>query len=77
MLEARNYQVSDKEFCLALFQSNVPKFFKTHETAEFEEFLDNLPGPYLQKMQVGMREVSYSDRSLSFRLKPASYLNLV
>ncbi len=32
--------------CLELFDSNVPDYFLPPERAEFEAFLDDLPGPY-------------------------------
>lgn len=35
------------EACLAIFESNVPRYFRPHERQEFESFLASLPGPYL------------------------------
>lgn len=43
----RAYRPADRSACLALFDSNVPDFFTEGERAEFEAFLDDLPGPYL------------------------------
>ncbi len=36
----RSYQPSDREACLALFESNVPRFFHAGERQDFIEFLD-------------------------------------
>src|SRR5688500_13596200 len=43
----RDYAASDFEACLAVFDSNVPRFFTTPERPAFAEFLAHLPGPYL------------------------------
>jgi ribosomal protein S18 acetylase RimI-like enzyme len=40
MVKFRSYQHSDKETCLELFRSNVPKFFAPHEESEFAEYLE-------------------------------------
>jgi N-acetylglutamate synthase-like GNAT family acetyltransferase len=45
-LVARPYGRADLATCLALFDSKVPDFFDPAERAEFEAFLDDLPGPY-------------------------------
>jgi ribosomal protein S18 acetylase RimI-like enzyme len=37
----RDYKVSDKEQCIAVFQSNWPKFFDTSELAMFIKWLDH------------------------------------
>lgn len=42
----RPYQPHDREACLAVFRSNVPRYFAPHEEAEFAEFLDELPCTY-------------------------------
>lgn len=42
----REYTRPCREACLRVFDTNVPAFFRTHERAEFEAFLDDLPGPY-------------------------------
>jgi GNAT superfamily N-acetyltransferase len=42
----RDYVPTDRAACLAVFQSNVPKFFVPSEREEFSAFLDALPGPY-------------------------------
>ena len=47
---ARPWRAGDKTSCLALFDSNLPRFFAPDERAEFETFLDALtlrPAPYL------------------------------
>lgn len=36
----------DREACLAIFNTNVPKFFAPSEREQFAAFLDVLPGPY-------------------------------
>lgn len=45
-MELRRYQATDIECCLAVFDSNVPKFFAPHERAEFAEFLVKSTDPY-------------------------------
>jgi ribosomal protein S18 acetylase RimI-like enzyme len=37
----RPYQQSNKEQCLELFRSNVPKFFAVHEESEFRDYLEH------------------------------------
>ena len=44
--ELREYTAADREACLAVFDTNVPRFFSPPERIEFEMFLDSLPGPY-------------------------------
>ena len=41
------YRPDHRGACLALFDSNVPRFFRAEERGEFEAFLDAPPGPYL------------------------------
>jgi ribosomal protein S18 acetylase RimI-like enzyme len=36
----------DRDACLAIFDTNVPKFFAPSEREQFAAFLDVLPGPY-------------------------------
>lgn len=43
----RRYRPEDRAACLALFAGNIPAFFNTVEFTMFEEFLGQLPGPYL------------------------------
>ena len=43
----RRYRPADREGCLAVFDSNVPLFFRTDERAAYGAFLDALPGPYV------------------------------
>jgi ribosomal protein S18 acetylase RimI-like enzyme len=45
--EVRDYRAGDREACLAVFDTNVPKFFSRDERPRFASFLDHLPGPYL------------------------------
>ena len=44
---AREYQVTDKHDCLAIFDSNTPPFFDPSERALFEAFLDGPRGDYM------------------------------
>ena len=46
-VDIRPYTPADLEACLAVFDTNVPRYFVTAERAAFREFLANLPGPYL------------------------------
>src|SRR5260370_31745648 len=39
-MDVRPYQSSDRDACLALFDSNVPRFFAALERGGFESFLD-------------------------------------
>ncbi len=43
---ARPYAAADREACLALFDSNAPRFFDPSERAGFERFLDEMLWPY-------------------------------
>jgi len=45
-LSARSYSPADRSTCLGIFDSNVPDSFRDSERADFEAFLDSLPGPY-------------------------------
>jgi ribosomal protein S18 acetylase RimI-like enzyme len=40
MVVFRTYQQKDKEQCLEIFRSNVPKFFAPHEESEFATYLE-------------------------------------
>ena len=42
----RPYTAADRAGCLAVFDSNVPKFFRDHERAAFESFIDAGEHPY-------------------------------
>ena len=44
---ARQYEAGDRDACLAVFDSNVPRYFRTAERADFGAFVEALPGPYL------------------------------
>jgi ribosomal protein S18 acetylase RimI-like enzyme len=46
-IRLRDYSPSDLATCLALFDSNVPEFFRPTEREGFASFLAALPGPYL------------------------------
>lgn len=43
---ARPYDAADREACLALFDSNAPRFFDPSERGDFERFLDEMRWPY-------------------------------
>lgn len=43
---ARPYQTTDREACLALFDSNVPRFFDGAERDGYAAFLDEMRWPY-------------------------------
>jgi ribosomal protein S18 acetylase RimI-like enzyme len=49
----RPWRPGDRAACFALFDSNVPDFFHEDERAEFEAFLDDLPGPYVVLERAG------------------------
>lgn len=46
MNAARPYVAADRAACLALFDSNAPRFFDPSERAGFEQFLDEMRWPY-------------------------------
>ena len=46
-MRIRDYRAADRDACLAIFDSNVPRYFRPHERSDFLAFLDELPGPYL------------------------------
>lgn len=50
---AREYQQADLETCLAVFDTNVPKYFTSEERPGFQSFLEELPGPYLVLTDAG------------------------
>lgn len=37
----RDYDVADRDSCVSIFRSNIPRYFREHELAEFLEFLDS------------------------------------
>jgi hypothetical protein len=45
-LQLRPFTPADRDACLAIFDSNLPKFFKEHERPDFVAFLDRLPCPF-------------------------------
>lgn len=45
-MDVRPYLLTDRDACLAVFDSNAPEFFLAHERAEFESFLDTPSGSY-------------------------------
>ena len=42
----RDYSPSDRRDCMAIFSSNVPRFFRERERADFEAFIDTSGCPY-------------------------------
>ena len=52
-LTTRPYQASDFDACLALFDSNVPRFFSPEERTDFAEFLRDPTCPYQVVMSGG------------------------
>ena len=45
-MDTRLYQDTDREACLAVFDTNLPDYFAAHERDKFSAFLQALPGPY-------------------------------
>lgn len=45
-LELREYCSTEREACMAIFQSNVPRFFRDHELVDYLQFLDSRMGRY-------------------------------
>jgi predicted N-acetyltransferase YhbS len=46
MIAIRTYQPEDAPACMAVFDSNLPKFFTTPEREQFAAFLARMEGPY-------------------------------
>lgn len=46
-IRIRDYTEEDLDACLAVFDSNVPRYFRVEERPGFEAYLRELPGPYL------------------------------
>jgi len=49
----RPFAAADKDECLTLFDSNVPRYFDSSERADFADFLDNPNGAYFVIAQDG------------------------
>ncbi|MCB0063254.1 MAG: GNAT family N-acetyltransferase, partial [Caldilineaceae bacterium] len=45
-LRLRRYRPTDFAPCLAIFDSNTPKYFAAHERADFAQFLQTTTEPY-------------------------------
>ena len=45
-MDVRPYLSSDRDGCIAVFDSNSPDFFESEERRAFENFLDRLNGSY-------------------------------
>lgn len=52
-LEIRPFKPSDRDACLAVFDSNVPDDFRAFERAGFESFLNAPRGPYFVLVDAG------------------------
>jgi ribosomal protein S18 acetylase RimI-like enzyme len=46
-VDIRPYTPADLDDCLAIFDTNVPRYFISSERDAFRAFLENPPGPYL------------------------------
>jgi len=46
-VDIRPYSAADLDACLAIFDTNVPRYFIPAERAPYRAFLEALPGPYL------------------------------
>lgn len=46
ILRLRRYRPTDFAHCLAIFDSNTPKYFAEHERAEFAQFIQTTTEPY-------------------------------
>ena len=42
----RPYLPQDRSDCISVFRSNIPKFFREHELADYETFIDSSGCPY-------------------------------
>ena len=40
------YGPTDRDACIEVFRSNVPRFFRDHELADYLDFVDSSGGPY-------------------------------
>lgn len=40
-IELREFRASDREACMSVFQSNVPRYFREHELSDYLEYLDS------------------------------------
>jgi predicted GNAT family N-acyltransferase len=45
-IQTRPYRVSDRQACLAIFRSNLPRYFDSSELPEFDAFLEQASGDY-------------------------------
>jgi ribosomal protein S18 acetylase RimI-like enzyme len=46
-VRVRPYTPADLDGCLAIFETNVPRYFISKERDAFRAFLEELPGPYI------------------------------
>jgi predicted GNAT family N-acyltransferase len=70
-MEIRNYSPADLDDVVAIFRSNVPKYFGPGEESELRDFLSNLSGPYfvaeIDEMVIGAGGIALNkdERSVS------------
>ena len=55
--QIRAYSRTDRDACIAIFSSNLPRYFDASELADFEEFLENPAGDYFV-VEIGNRVVA-------------------
>ena len=71
-MDVRAYELTDREACIAVFDSNLPDFFQPHERGRFEIFLGAPTCPYfvmeLEGKIVGCGGYSLSDQEAVARL---------
>lgn len=53
----RPWRAADRDIGLALFDSNVPKYFAKQERQDFLDHIDELPGPYFLVMDADGKPV--------------------
>lgn len=45
-LQLREYRPTDRNACITLFRTNVPRYFRDHELDEYLQFIDSSGCPY-------------------------------
>lgn len=71
-LSYRPYELTDREDCIRLFRSNIPRYFREHESDDFAAFLDRLEGNFftvfVDNELVGCGGYHFAPESKSARL---------
>lgn len=49
----REYSSADRDECLRVFRSNMPRFFRNHERPDFEAFIESGECPYFVVEEAG------------------------